>query len=131
MELSLQEQELLRQKLKGKYLHLLHILPRSMKYQACMKERKEKAVRKLFAKQESENIPDYSPFKKKYPNMYTSFVRRRSSMVHKLLTSKPATAVIILKHVWDQEYKNRSLWTQAHLAFKLRTHNLVLVAKGR
>ena len=27
-------------------------------------------------------------------------------MVHKLLTSKPATAVAILKHVWDQEYKN-------------------------
>ena len=27
-------------------------------------------------------------------------------MVCKLLTSKPATAVAILKHVWDQEYKN-------------------------
>ena len=74
-----------------------------MRYQACIKERKEKAVHKLFAKQD---IPDNSPFKKKYPNMYTSFVRRRSSMVCKLLTSKPATAVAILKHVWDQEYKN-------------------------
>ena len=71
-----------------------------------MKDRKEKAVCKLFAKQESENVPDYSPFKKKYPNMYTSFVRRRSSMVHKMLTSKPETAVAILKHVWDQEYNN-------------------------
>ena len=105
MELCQQEQELLRQKLKGKYLHLLHILTRSMRYQAHMKERKEKTVHRLFAKQESENVPDYSPFKKKYPNMYTSFVRRRSSMVCKLLTSKPATAVAILKHVWDQEYK--------------------------
>ena len=38
--------------------------------------------------------------------MYTSLVRRRSSMVRKLLTSKPATAVAILKHVMDQEYKN-------------------------
>ena len=52
------------------------------------------------------NIPEYSPFKTKYPNIYTSFVRRRSVMVRKLLTSKPATAVAILKHVWDQEYKN-------------------------
>ena len=31
---------------------------------------------------------------------------------------------------WLGKYKNRSLWTQAHLAFRLRTHNLVLVAKG-
>ena len=70
-----------------------------------MRAKKEKAVCKLFEKEESEKIPDYSPFKKKYSNMYTSFVRRCSSMVHKLLTSKPATAVAILKHVWDQEYK--------------------------
>ena len=27
-------------------------------------------------------------------------------MVLKLLTSKPAIGVAILKHVWDQEYKN-------------------------
>ena len=71
-----------------------------MRYQACMKARKEKAVRKLFNKRQNQNIPDYSPFKRKYPNMYTSFVGRRSSMVHKLLTSKLATAVAILKHVW-------------------------------
>ena len=32
-------------------------------------------------------------------------MRRRSIIVHKLLTSKPATAVAILKLVWDQEYK--------------------------
>ena len=77
-----------------------------MRYQACMKIRKGKTVHKLFDKEQNQNIPDYSLFKRKYPNMYTSFVRRRSSMVHKLLTSKPATAVAILKHVWDQEYKN-------------------------
>ena len=64
------------------------------------------AVHKLFQKELNENLPEYSPFKKKYPNMYTSFVRRRSSMVCKLLTSKPATAVAVLKHVWDQEYKH-------------------------
>ena len=27
-------------------------------------------------------------------------------MVRKLLTDKPVTAVAILKHAWDQEYKN-------------------------
>ena len=29
-----------------------------------------------------------------------------------------------------EKKKTRSLWTRAHLAFGLRTHNLVLVAKG-
>ena len=27
-------------------------------------------------------------------------------MVQKLLTDKPETAVAIMKHVWDQEYKH-------------------------
>ena len=88
-----------------------------------MKEGKEKAVHKLFAKQESANIPDYSPFKKKYPNMYTSFVRRRSHMVGKLLTSKSVTAVAILKHVWDQECKNLE---KKVLMNKYRTRNASL-----
>ena len=42
---------------------------------------------------------------KKYPELATSFVCRRSGMVCKLLTTKPATAIPILKHVWDQLYK--------------------------
>ena len=70
-----------------------------------MKARKEKAVHKLFDKEQNQNIPDNSHFNRKYSNIYTSFVRRRSSMVGKLLTSKPATAVAILKHVWDQEFQ--------------------------
>ena len=77
-----------------------------MRYLARVKIKKETAVRKLFQKELNENLPEYSPFKKKYPNMYTSFVRRQSSMVHKLLTTKPATAVAILKHVWDQDDKH-------------------------
>ena len=32
--------------------------------------------------------------------------------------------------VQNEQKKNRSLWTRAHLAFMLRTQNLVLVAKG-
>ena len=39
-----------------------------------MKVKKEYAVHKLFEEEESGKIPEYSPFKKKYPNMYTSFV---------------------------------------------------------
>ena len=34
------------------------------------------------------------------------------------------------KSSFFSDRKNRSLWTRAHLAFWLRTHNLVLVAKG-
>ena len=51
------------------------------------------------------DVPKHRPFKKKYSDIYTSFVHRRSVAVHKLLTDKPTTAIAILKHVWDQEYK--------------------------
>ena len=50
-------------------------------------------------------FPSIVPSKKKYSDIYTSFVHRRSVAVHKLLTDKPITAIAILKHVWDQEYK--------------------------
>ena len=36
---------------------------------------------------------------------FNSFVWWQSSEVQKLLTNKPSTAVAILRHVWDQEYK--------------------------
>ena len=78
-----------------------------MRYHARMKSKKQKVVKELFSQGKNENIPILSPFKAKDPEIrYTSFVRRRSVMVRKLLTNKPATAVAILKHVWDQEYKN-------------------------
>ena len=78
-----------------------------MKYHARMKSKKQKVVKELFSQGKNENIPIHSPFKAKDPEIrYTSFVRRRSVMVRKLLTNKPATAVSILKHVWDQQYKN-------------------------
>ena len=78
-----------------------------MRYRARQKAKKDKAVKQLFSKEENEQIPIHSPFKTKNPGIVcSSFVRRRSVMVQKLLTDKPATAVAILKHVWDQEYKN-------------------------
>ena len=49
-----------------------------------------------------QDIPKHSPFK----DVYSSFVHQQSAAVHKLLTNKPSTAVAILKHVWDQEYKD-------------------------
>ena len=78
-----------------------------MRYCARMKVKKDKAVKRLFLKEDNEQIPIHSPFKTKDPEIaYSSFVRCRSVMVQKLLTDKPATAVAILKHAWDQEYKN-------------------------
>ena len=78
-----------------------------MRYHASMKSKKQKVVKELFSQGENEKIPVLSPFKAKDPEIrYTSFVRHRSVMVRKLLTNKPATAVAILKHLWDQEYKN-------------------------
>ena len=51
-------------------------------------------------------VPKHSPFKTKFKDVYSSFVCQRSAAVHKLLTNKSSTAVAILKHVWDQEYKD-------------------------
>ena len=53
-----------------------------------------------------QDIPKYSPFKTKFKDVYSSFVHGQSAAVCKLLTNKPSTAVAILKHVWDQEYKD-------------------------
>ena len=47
-----------------------------------------------------------SPMTKKSSGLYTSFVRRTSSMIHKLLPKNPESAIAVLKHVWDQEYKD-------------------------
>ena len=73
----------------------------------CMKAKKEKAVCKLIEDEKNAQIHTYSPLKRKrkYPELSTSFVHRRSRMVCKLLTTKPSTAIPILKHVWDQLYK--------------------------
>ena len=49
-------------------------------------------------------FPSITPSKRNI-DIYTSFVYRRSVAVCKLLTDKPTTAIAILKHVWDQEYK--------------------------
>ena len=53
-------------------------------------------------------IPKLSPFKSnlQIKSDFNSFVRHRSSEVRKLLSNKPTTAVAILRHVWDQEYKD-------------------------
>ena len=73
-----------------------------------MKEKKEKTLQQMISISENsqQHVPKHSPFKKKFKDVYLSFVRRRSAAVRKLLTSKASTAVAILKHVWDQEYKD-------------------------
>ena len=70
------------------------------------KAKKNKAIQKLFQK-ECSKIPSYSPIKNENPEVaYTSFVWQRSVQVWKLLTDRPATAVVIMKHIWKQEYKH-------------------------
>ena len=53
-------------------------------------------------------VPKLSPLKVNLhiKSNFNSFVRRRSSQVRKLLTDKPTTAIAILRHVWDQLYKD-------------------------
>ena len=53
-------------------------------------------------------IPKLSPMKVNLEMKcnFNSFVCCQSSKVPKLLTNKPTTAVAILRHVWDQEYKD-------------------------
>ena len=53
-----------------------------MRYHARLKAKKDKAVKQLFSKKENEQIPIYSPFKTKNPEIaYSSFVRHRYVMV--------------------------------------------------
>ena len=61
-----------------------------------MRAKKQKVVWKLINDEANLQISEYSPFKKKKnPDLSTPFVRR-SGMVHKLLTTKPTTAIPIL-----------------------------------
>ena len=52
------------------------------------------------------DIPKLSPLKRNVELKVNSFICHQSSQVRKLLTDKPGTAIAILKHVWDQEYKD-------------------------
>ena len=52
------------------------------------------------------NKQPISPITKKSTGLYTSFVRRRSSIIHKLLPKNSESVIAVLKHVWDQEYKD-------------------------
>ena len=51
-------------------------------------------------------IPKLSPLKRNVELTVNSFVHHQSSEVRKMLTDQPSTAIAILKHVWDQEYKD-------------------------
>ena len=87
-----------------------------------MKAKKEKAVHKLIEEDKNAQIPSYSPFKRKYPDLSTSFVCRRSGMVCKLLTTKPITAIPILKYVWDQLYKIPEMRVLMNQYWRKETH---------
>ena len=74
-------------------------------YPDRVKAKKEKLVQKVVNAVEIET-PKLSSLKRNVELKVNSFVHCRSSEVRKLLTDKPSTAVAILKHVWDQEYKD-------------------------
>ena len=92
-----------------------------MRYQARMRQKNQKAACKLLDEERNTEIPIHSPFKKKYPDLSTSFVRR-SGMIRKLLTKKPATAIPILKHVWDQLYKKPEMRVLMNQFWQKDTH---------
>ena len=70
-----------------------------------MKAKKEKLLGNFMNAGEVE-IPKLRPLKHNVELKVDSFVCCRSSQIRKLLTDKPSTAIAILKHVWDQEYKD-------------------------
>ena len=80
--------------------HITTELDRGKKVKEFEKARKKSEICSTL------NEAPTSPITKMSTGLYTSFVRRRSSMIHKMLPKNPQSAVAVLKHVWDQEYKN-------------------------
>ena len=90
---------------KGKYFYSYS---RSYNYRVRQRE-KAKEFEKARKKSDfcsTLNEAPTSPITKKSTGLYTSFVRRRSSMICKMLPKNPQCVLAVLKHVWDQEYKN-------------------------
>ena len=87
-------------------LFFIYFSHRSKRYRDRKKLEKLKASEKRNTN--DVKIPKLSPLKVNLhiKSNFNSFVRRRSRKVRKLLTNKPTTAVAILRHVWDQEYKD-------------------------
>ena len=53
-----------------------------MRYQVCMRaKKKKKAVHKIIEDERNAQIPTCNPLKRKYPDLATSFVHKRSGMV--------------------------------------------------
>ena len=74
-----------------------------------MKAKMKKALEEILDVESGDfKVPKLSPLKVNLhiKSNFNSFVQWRSSQVRKLLTDKPTTAVAILRHVWDQLYKD-------------------------
>ena len=88
-------------------IYVSNFLFRSNRYRDRQKKEKEKALQKMIHDGNGQkDILKYSPFKTKFKDVYSSFVHRQSAAVCILLTNKESTAVAIIKHFWDQEYKD-------------------------
>ena len=87
-------------------LFFIYFSHRSKQY--CDRKKLEKLKASENRNTNDVKIPKLSPLKVNLhiKSNFNSFVCRRSSEVCKLLTNKPRTAAAILRHVWDQEYKD-------------------------
>ena len=87
-------------------MFFIYFSHRSKRCRDRKKLKKQKASEK--SNTDDVKIPKLSPLKVNLhiKSNFNSLVHRQSSEVHKLLTNKPTTAVAILRHVWDQEYKD-------------------------
>ena len=91
----------------GKYL--LHFLfHRSKRYRDCVKASLIRKQQKLIDQNFDKSKAAVSPMKiGKTERVESSFVRRQSCKIRKILPKKPFTAVAVLKHVWDQLNKKK------------------------
>ena len=78
---------------QGKYFNYFSFKFRSYNYRLRQGE-KMKELEKA-----RKNQQPTSPMTKKSSGLYTSFVRRTSSMIRKLLPKNPESAIAVLKHV--------------------------------
>ena len=99
-------------------LFFIYSSHRSKQYHDRKKLEKQKASEKRNT--DYVKIPKLSPLKVNLhiKSNFNSFVRQRSSEVRKLLTNKPTTVVAILRHVWDQEYKDLAKCAQMNKYWK-------------
>ena len=92
-----------------KLIYHYFYLFRSKRYHERMKAKKKKALEEILDVESGDyKVPKLRTLKVNLhiKSNFNSFVQQRSSQVRKLLKDQPTTAIAILRHVWDQLYKD-------------------------